>query len=84
MGDEDRLVVAVNVTVRCPECKGTGDARTASRPYRCMTCKGEGHQNVNMPIENFARLFTWGQTYSSDGTRGPRHDIRVAEPESEG
>lgn len=81
--------VLVVEDIDCANCKGTGyepghEPTGSGVPYRwCSTCQGQKVRHRAMPIEDFARLFTWGKTIHFSGLDQPigeTNDIRVRAP----
>lgn len=59
----------------CTQCLGSpGSNDVGDGP--CSICGGSRTVAVELTLEEFAKLFSWGQTYHNDGC-GPTNDIRV-------
>lgn len=74
--------------IDCQACKGIGyepghEFKGLGIPYRhCPTCQGQQVRHRLMSLEDFAKLFTYGQTYRSLGSNlsPPDNEIRVRAP----
>lgn len=79
--------VMVCEPTNCLRCNGTGLVRHAFKvgpngPI-CPDCDGRKFHQVAMPIEDFAKLFTYGQAQhkDADGNWGVRNVISVTTPQ---
>ncbi len=76
----ERVVVEDN----CRRCHGKGDIPVHDDRLipvmRCPTCDGRGYHRTSISLEDFAKLFTWGQAYDEAAMRrekAPDNEIRV-------
>jgi len=83
--------VMVASPVDCKKCGGTGEVKygfsvsvrpDGTRYCVCPDCRGSKFTQYAMPLEEFAKLFTYGQTIdfvSLDENPTRRNEIRVRE-----
>ena len=81
------MVVYVGKPINCDRCGGTGLARCGfvhgPKGPICPDCNGAKLTHEAMPIEEFAKLFTYGQTYAGSCMEvAPDNEIRVRSTEA--
>jgi hypothetical protein len=70
-----RQVLGVVVVTTCSTCGGES----------CADCKGTGREERSISLEEFAKLFTYGQTYNEramQGLEAPDNTIRARQQSS--